>query len=421
MPKQILGMSLVFSLLMLAPATARAQARDVVLSEVTLQGTVEAVDHLARTVTIRGQLGNVMTLDVPVSVARFDQVKVGDTITAYYYDLVNVRLKPAGEPAVDRIVEPTTTPAPGALPGGTIARQRVATATITAWDLATRVVAFTGPRGTSYSRRVADTTDASVLAGLKAGDRVDVTWTEALRLSMQAAPAAPVPAVDELRHRFTIAALWGTDNQFSGNMIKAASGATTSGVPIDLNETTFDDVYGRMSLFKVGFGYRTSPRGEVVFNFVVSRSSSETANIGTVGSASVPLLVDFDDYNYWGIEGGQRFYFTRVRVTPFVGYLVGVNRFDDIRGTFVNVPPGLTPGLAAQDGKFFEKSWALSFGPTAGVLFGLGPFEVTAETQFRYMGGLSDVDWLVEEGLKDINDESSRWSFPILVGARIRF
>ena len=44
-----------------------------------------------------------------------------------------------------------------------------------------------------------------------------------------------------------------------------------------------------------------------------------------------------------------------------------------------------------------------------------------AETQLRFMGGLSDVDWLVEEGLRDINSESSRWSLPILIGGRIRF
>ena len=37
------------------------------------------------------------------------------------------------------------------------------------------------------------------------------------------------------------------------------------------------------------------------------------------------------------------------------------------------------------------------------------------------MNGLSDVDWLVEEGVRDVNSESSRWSIPILIGARIRF
>ena len=56
-----------------------------------------------------------------------------------------------------------------------------------------------------------------------------------------------------------------------------------------------------------------------------------------------------------------------------------------------------------------------------GVLVGVSFFVVIAETQLRFVGGLSDVVWLVEEGLRDVNSESSRWSFPILLGARIRF
>jgi hypothetical protein len=135
----------------------------------------------------------------------------------------------------------------------------------------------------------------------------------------------------------------------------------------------------------------------------------------------VPLTVNFEDVTYWGIEAGQRVFFARTRFTPYIGYLVGLNRYGDVRGTFANVPVSATPGLAAQDGKFYEKSWAMSLGPTAGFLVGLGPFELVFETQLRYMGGLSDVDWLVEEGLRDINDGSSRWSIPFNLGARIRF
>jgi hypothetical protein len=133
------------------------------------------------------------------------------------------------------------------------------------------------------------------------------------------------------------------------------------------------------------------------------------------------VTVEFDDYSYWGVEGGQRFFFARPRFTPFVGYLVGINRLASIRGLFLDVPLDQLPGYSAQDGKVFDSSWAVSFGPTGGVLIGVGPFEVLAETQLRYMGGLSDVDWLVEEGLRRLNKESARWSFPILVGARIRF
>ena len=160
-----------------------------------------------------------------------------------------------------------------------------------------------------------------------------------------------------------------------------------------------------------------------MFNFVWSSSeASESATpIGTVGNPPVRSMSTSPSIRYWGLEGGQRWFFARTRFTPFVGYLVGINRHQDIRGTFVGVPANVTPGLAAQDGKFFEESWAFSLGPTGGFLIGVGPFEVMAETQLRFMGGLSDVDWLVEEGLRDINSESSRWSFPLLVGARVRF
>jgi hypothetical protein len=405
---------------MLSATFASAQPADVVRGQLTVRGTVEAVDATARTVTIRGSGGNVVTIDVSKSQAGFDQLQVGDVVSVSYYDRVSVRPKPEGEPAVDRTDPPMKTPTPDAVAGSTVASQRVTTVTITGWDPATRVVTFTGPGGTSYTRRLLDTTDASIMTGLKVGDRVDVTRTEAVRLAVESRTTVAVDATSDFRHRFTISALWGWDNQFSGNMIQESTGQTTTGLPINLNETTYDDVYGRMGFFKIGAGYRTSPRSEAVLNFVLSRSSAELANVGTVNNTQVNVA--FDDYNYWGFEGGQRFFFTRVRITPFLGYLVGINRYDDIRGEFVDPPAGVTlPGYAAADHKFFEKSWAFSLGPTGGLLIGLGPFEIMAEAQLRYMGGLSDVDWLVEEGLRDINSESSRWSYPIQLGARIRF
>jgi len=227
-----------------------------------------------------------------------------------------------------------------------------------------------------------------------------------------------------LKNRLTVSVLFGVDNQFSGTMIKETTGQTVGGAPINLAEATYDEVYGRIGMWKVGVGYRTTPRTEGVLNFVWSSSEAEeTATpVGTVGpGGQVPLTVNFTEYQYWGIEGGQRWFFARTRFTPYVGYLVGLNRHQDIRGTFVNVPANLTPGLAEQDGKFFEKSWAFSVGPTGGFLIGIGPIELMAEAQFKFIGGLSDVDWLVVEGLRDVNSESSRWSIPFLAGVRIRF
>ena len=413
-----------------APSIAGAQTtRQATLNEVTVRGTVQAVDQVARIVKIQAEDGRVVTLDVPTTATRFDQVKVGDVVSMTYYDKVSVRPKAAGEAAVNQVLEPTTTPTPGALPGATRAWQKVATMTLTNLDAATRSVTFSGPTGTTYTRFLIDTVDPAVFSSLNVGDKVDVTWTEALSLQVTAPAAstpaaAPPPATNSFRHRVTLSVQFGIDNQFSGKMIKAASGVTTGGQPINLDETTFDSVYGRIGMLKIGSGYRTSPRTEAVVNFVWSDSDAQNTatHIGTAGSSGqVPLDVNFTAYKYWGIEGGNRWYFARTRFTPYLGYLVGINRHQDIRGTFVGVPIESTPGLAAQDGKFFEKSWALSVGPTGGVLIGIGPIEVMGELQLRYLGKLSDVDWLVEEGLKNINDESSRWSIPFVLGARLRF
>jgi hypothetical protein len=77
---------LVIGSLTLAVTLASAQPREVVRSEITLRGTVEAIDRIARTIRIRGDQGNIVTFDVPQSVARFDQIRIGDVITVAYYD-----------------------------------------------------------------------------------------------------------------------------------------------------------------------------------------------------------------------------------------------------------------------------------------------------------------------------------------------
>ena len=82
------------------------------------------------------------------------------------------------------------TPAPAAptgagqtLPGGTRATQRTVTATITAIDPKTPTITFTGPNGWKYTSKVQD---KAVLSSAKVGDKVDVVWTEAALISIEA-------------------------------------------------------------------------------------------------------------------------------------------------------------------------------------------------------------------------------------------
>jgi hypothetical protein len=384
----------------------------------TYRGTITRVDVQARTVTTRDAAGATYVFDAPSSLpsSQLAGFQPGESVTVTFYDGIEVRSQ-AGAPAVATSVDPEN-------------GLRVAPVTIAAVNPAARTVTFNGPRG-RYTRTVADNFDPNVFRSLTVGARVNLAYFEYVQSMTRTASAPvsavapPVPPPATTSNRFTVYTLYGVDNSFTGKMIEAATGRTTTGVPINLDETSFDDVYGRLGLLTIGVGYRMSPRMEAVASFVYSNSSAnfEPTQIGTAGtSPQVPLKVSFTNYRYVGVEVGQRFFFApHARVTPFAGWLVGLNRNQDIRGTFVGVPANVTPGLAAQDGKFFERSWAFSVGPRGGVLIAAGPIDVVAETQLRFLGGLSDVDWLVEEGLRDINSKSQRWSVPILAGVRFKF
>ena len=78
-----------------------AQVRELPKQTVTVAGTVETIDKSRRAVNIKTPDGKFVALDVPASAKRFDELKVGDKVKATYNNNVIVRLKPAGEAAVD--------------------------------------------------------------------------------------------------------------------------------------------------------------------------------------------------------------------------------------------------------------------------------------------------------------------------------
>jgi hypothetical protein len=79
-------------------------------------------------------------------------------------------------------VADAATPATGALPGGTIARQMKATVDVVAVDAAVPSITVKTAKGQTITRKV---DDAKNLSGLKAGDRIVITYTEAALLQVQ--------------------------------------------------------------------------------------------------------------------------------------------------------------------------------------------------------------------------------------------
>jgi len=162
---------------------AHAQTKTLTGEMTTVTATVEAVDASTRTVTLKGPKGNYVDIVAPDSVTKFSEIKVGDTITARYYDNIVLRVKHPGEKSVDSDTAGVTR-SNATKPGATAATQRTITATITEIDSTTPSITFTGPNNWKYSSRVED---RKALASVKVGDKVDITWTTALLVSFQAA------------------------------------------------------------------------------------------------------------------------------------------------------------------------------------------------------------------------------------------
>jgi len=177
-------MALAGAILILAGASsAAAQTKTLQGASESATATIEAIEKNTRMLTIKNADGIYETMKVPADVSRFDALKVGDRITVRYYDNVVVRLKKPNEPAID-VQGGSATPAAGAKPGGTVATQQTVTVTITAIDPKVPSITVKGPNGYVYSRKVED---KNALSKVKVGDKLDVTWTEAMLISVEPA------------------------------------------------------------------------------------------------------------------------------------------------------------------------------------------------------------------------------------------
>jgi hypothetical protein len=165
---------------------AAAQVSKTLTGETELvTATVEAIEASTRKVTLKEPDGTYTVVTAPAEMKRFNELEVGDKVTVRCYENVVIRLKAPGEKDVDTEAGAATR-GTGATPAGTMTEQRTITATITQLDSKVPSITFTGPNGWSYSSRVED---KKALAKVKVGDKVDITWTAAALVSIDAGPS----------------------------------------------------------------------------------------------------------------------------------------------------------------------------------------------------------------------------------------
>ena len=167
-----------FALVLSLAVPSVAQVRQLPTQTRTIAGTIETIDQAKRAMNIKTADGEFVAVNVPPTVTRFDQLKVGNHIRATYNNNVMARLKPPGEANVDTV---DSNYAKGTA-SGTRVMVRTMTATITALDKDTSSISFEGVNGWKYSRRVVDPT---VFDQVKVGDKVDITWSTDLSVLVE--------------------------------------------------------------------------------------------------------------------------------------------------------------------------------------------------------------------------------------------
>ena len=148
----------------------------------TMSAIVDDVDVPNRLVTLRTSDGEKTTIRVGDEVNNLPQVKRGDEVSVGYLESVAIQVKKPAEGELGAVAaESIETAKPGEKPGGVAARTLVITAKIVEIDRAEQEVTLEGKEG---NRVTLDVRDPAHFDAIAVGDLVEITYTEALAISV---------------------------------------------------------------------------------------------------------------------------------------------------------------------------------------------------------------------------------------------
>jgi hypothetical protein len=209
----------------------------------------------------------------------------------------------------------------------------------------------------------------------------------------------------------------GIDPSINGNVNSGAIGRLQNQATAIL-PNSYGDVYGTGIQFRFGGGYRLSAVSELRGVFTYQSADADLVRLGDIGPSS--LYAQYSDYKNIGLDLGYR------RYVPLSGKNFRVYGEGTIGLAFVNsidaqfAAPQSNAVFSTTD--FYDDGGAFTWGINIGILFPIAHnVDLNGQVGLRHVGGLSEVDQLVGTGLEDLNSDSARLTFPIVVGVRFRF
>ena len=172
------------ALLSFHPFLASGQTQVSESTPVTQTATIEAIDKASRSITLKRPDGSLVQIKASDQMEGFNRLKVGDQVTATYFEAVAVSVRRPGDPAPP--TEPTTTiQRKDRAPGSETRRQQTFTVTVRAVDLQVPSLTVMEPQGRIVTLNV---DDPKPLQNFKVGDTVDVTYYESLLVKVSRPP-----------------------------------------------------------------------------------------------------------------------------------------------------------------------------------------------------------------------------------------
>jgi Cu/Ag efflux protein CusF len=152
-------------------------------NQVTVTAVVDKIDQKTRHLTLRLADGTLQSIVVPEEVRNLPQVQKGDQVIARYYESVAFEVKPAsaGEPGV-AVASGGKRAELGQMPAAIGATTTTVTTTITGIDKKRGTVTLTDPDGEDVTIKARNPAN---LERIKEGDLVDITYTQAVAISVE--------------------------------------------------------------------------------------------------------------------------------------------------------------------------------------------------------------------------------------------
>jgi Cu/Ag efflux protein CusF len=145
--------------------------------------TIMEIDAATRLIKFKKDDGTETSLFAPKEVARFNELKVGDRVNYMFYESTTYQIQKPGAKPMAEAASKAVTGTAGAL-GGTVGKQTKSSVTVKSVDMAASSLTVTGSDGRTITTKVAN---KAHLEGVKPGDRIDITYTEALLVTVDRA------------------------------------------------------------------------------------------------------------------------------------------------------------------------------------------------------------------------------------------